>query len=172
MQALELFKGHQVILTTDTVNDKGTRSSIISISKPKDVALAFGLSIKSGDIAINLQQAGESIKTQLVKEVGSQAVDPSVFGVRMKRTVKKSGEERYVYTLVKPVSKNASESAIAAYLGLTVEQVRELRAKQSAPAKPIDVQATVTPNGNAPTSVANQVPIAQKPVESPVEATA
>jgi hypothetical protein len=144
MEAIELYKSNGSLVVNDKANANGTSSSTTTIAKAKAIATAFG--IKGDAVTIKRDEAGIALKTLTVMEIGAHAQNPSCIAVSIKHTTKKNGNKRHTYSIEEQCAKSASETAIAAFMGLTVEEVRAIRAKNiAAQQKPIDVPSSSTP---------------------------
>ena len=148
-EALELYKANGLLVVNDQskVTAKGhtLSSTTITLAKSKAIAAAFG--IKGDAVALKQDEGGLAIKTAIGMEIGGLMTNPQAVGVSMKHATLANGNVKHTYTVVEQKAKSASETAIAAYLGMTVEEVRAARLKALAVAnKPtIDVPSTSAP---------------------------
>jgi hypothetical protein len=139
-QSIELYTSKGALVTTKQGVD-GAKSDSIQLAKSKAMAAAFG--IKGDALTIKRDEISQALKTVAVMRVGGFASNPAVVGTRINSRVKANGDVSHTLVFTEQRQKSASETAIAAYLGMTVEEVRAMRAK--AVAAPINVSSTTAP---------------------------
>lgn len=144
-QELDVFRANGILITTPKENSNGTKSEVTTVAKRKALALAFP-ELKKDALTLKIDEGGRALLAGIGMEIGGLMTNSACIGVSSRHTTKKNGNKRHVFTVEEQCAKSASETAFAAYCGITVEEVRKMRAAAVAKAQAtINVNATSTP---------------------------
>ena len=124
-ESIELYKSNGLVVITQQGVDNA-KSSDYKLASRKQIAAVLG--IKGEAATIRLEQAGSALKALSVMRVGQLAQNQDTYCRAIKSRENKAGNVTHTITYVEMRNKSKLESAIAEYLGKSVEQIRAERA--------------------------------------------
>lgn len=144
--AIELYQSNGLIVVSEAIKDNGTKTTSVTVAKAKAFAAAFNVGdvkLSREALALKRDECSQALKTLAVMRVGGLAQNAAVIGKGIRTTIKKNGNVTHVLTFEEQKGKTSSEEACARFLGMTVEQIRELRKTNLSKTATVNVQATV-----------------------------